>query len=82
MFYMSGYFVGYMVVLVVISVGDICVVGDVIFVEWNFVFNFVEKWCYWVFVCFVNFYEGWKFVEEIDKCVDYVLLCYDEEVNV
>ena len=30
---------------------------------------------------FVNSYEGWKFVEEIDKREDYVLPCHDEVAN-
>ena len=30
---------------------------------------------------FVNSYEGWKSVEEIDKRADYVLPCHDEEAN-
>ncbi|MEM9783624.1 MAG: N-acyl homoserine lactonase family protein, partial [Pseudomonadota bacterium] len=30
---------------------------------------------------FVNSFEGWKSVEEIDKRADYVLPCHDEQAN-
>ena len=40
-----------------------------------------EKWRHWVPARFVNSYEGWKSVEEIDKRADYVLPCHDEKAN-
>jgi len=38
-------------------------------------------WRHWVPARFVNSYEGWKSVEEIDKRADYVLPCHDEGAN-
>ena len=66
-------FCGHMAVSVKTSAGNICVVGDAIFVERNLEPNPAEKWRHWVPARFVNSYEGWKSVEEIDKCADYVL---------
>ena len=63
------------------SVGNIVVAGDAIFVERNLEPNPAEKWRHWVPARFVNSYEGWKSVEEIDKRADYVLPCHDEVAN-
>jgi len=57
------------------------VVGDAIFVERNLEPNPSEAWRHWVPARFVNSYEGWKSVEEIDKRADYVLPCHDEVAN-
>jgi glyoxylase-like metal-dependent hydrolase (beta-lactamase superfamily II) len=81
MFHTPGHSVGHMAVTVATSAGDICVVGDAIFVERNLDPNPAEKWRHWVPARFVNSYEGWKSVEEIDKRADYVLPCHDEEAN-
>ena len=61
--------------------GDTVVAGDAIFVERNLEPNPAEAWRYWVPARFVNSYEGWKSVEEIDKRADYVLPCHDEAAN-
>jgi glyoxylase-like metal-dependent hydrolase (beta-lactamase superfamily II) len=61
--------------------GDIVVAGDAIFVERNLAPNPAEGWRYWVPARFVNSYEGWKSVEELDKRADYILPCHDAEAN-
>jgi len=81
MFHTPGHSVGHMAVSVETTAGTICVVGDAIFVERNLDPNPSEAWRYWVPARFVNSYEGWKSVEEIDKRADYVLPCHDEEAN-
>jgi N-acyl homoserine lactone hydrolase len=40
-----------------------------------------KMWRYWVPARFVNSWEGWKSVEEIDKRADYVLPCHDKVAN-
>ena len=77
MFHTPGHSVGHMAVSVATSMGDIVVCGDAIFEERNLEPNADEKWRYWVPARFVNSYEGWKSVEEIDKRADYVLACHD-----
>ena len=81
MFHTPGHSVGHMAVSVATSAGDICVVGDAIFVERNLEPNPAESWRYWVPARFVNSYEGWKSVEAIDKRADYVLPCHDADAN-
>ena len=81
MFHTPGHSVGHMGVTVATSAGDIVVAGDAIFVERNLEPNPAEKWRHWVPARFVNSYEGWKSVEEIDKRADYVLPCHDEVAN-
>ena len=81
MFHTPGHSVGHMAVTVATSAGDIVVAGDAIFVERNLEPNPAEKWRYWVPARFVNSYEGWKSVEEIDKRADYVLPCHDAAAN-
>ena len=76
-----GHSVVHMAVSVKTSAGNICVVGDAIFVERNLEPNPAEKWRHWVPARFVNSYQGWKSVEEIDKCADYVLPCHDAAAN-
>ena len=67
---MCNRFCAYLGVTVATSAGDIVVAGDAIFVERNLEPNRAEKWCQWVLARFVNSYEGWKSVEEIDKRAD------------
>jgi len=81
MFHTPGHSVGHMAVTVATAMGDIVVAGDAIFVERNLDPNPAEGWRYWVPARFVNSYEGWKSVEEIDKRADYVLPCHDEAAN-
>lgn len=81
MFHTPGHSVGHMAVTVSTAMGDIVIAGDAIFLERNLEPNPAEKWRYWVPARFVNSYEGWKSVEEIDKRADYVLPCHDEEAN-
>ncbi|MEM6728929.1 MAG: MBL fold metallo-hydrolase, partial [Pseudomonadota bacterium] len=81
MFHSPGHSVGHMCVTVATSAGDIVVAGDAIFVERNLEPNPAEAWRHWVPARFVNSYEGWKSVEEIDKRADYVLPCHDEAAN-
>jgi N-acyl homoserine lactone hydrolase len=81
MFHTPGHSVGHMAVTVATSAGDIVIAGDAIFQERNLEPNPEEGWRYWVPARFVNSYEGWKSVEEIDKRADYVLPCHDEAAN-
>jgi len=81
MFHTPGHSVGHMAVSVATSAGDIVICGDAIFEERNLEPNPTEKWRFWVPARFVNSYEGWKSVEEIDKRADYVLPCHDEIAN-
>ena len=81
MFHTPGHSVGHMAVSVATSAGDIVVCGDAIFEERNLGPNPAETWRYWVPARFVNSYEGWKSVEELDKRSDYVLPCHDYEAN-
>jgi len=81
MFHTPGHSVGHMAVSVKTSAGDIVLCGDAIFEERNLEPNPDEMWRYWVPARFVNSYEGWKSVEEIDKRADYVLPCHDYEAN-
>ncbi|MFV0361316.1 N-acyl homoserine lactonase family protein [Tropicimonas sp.] len=78
MFHTPGHSVGHMAVTVATSAGDIVICGDAIFNERNLEPNADEMWRYWVPARFVNAYEGWKSVEEIDKRADYVLACHDK----
>ncbi len=77
MFPTPGHSVGHMGVTVATTGGDIVICGDAIFEARNLEPNVEEKWRYWVPARFVNSYEGWKSVEEIDKRADYVLPCHD-----
>ena len=77
MFPTHGHSVGHMAVTVATSLGDIVICGDAIFEERNLEPNPDEGWRYWVPARFLNSYEGWKSVEEIDKRADYVLACHD-----
>ena len=52
-----GHSVVHMAVSVKTSAGNICVVGDAIFVERNLEPNPAEKWRHWVPARFVNSYE-------------------------
>ncbi|MDE0852448.1 MAG: N-acyl homoserine lactonase family protein, partial [Yoonia sp.] len=61
--------------------GDIVIAGDAIFQERNMEPNPAEMWRYWVPARFVNSYEGWKSVEEMDKRADYILACHDKVAN-
>jgi glyoxylase-like metal-dependent hydrolase (beta-lactamase superfamily II) len=79
MFPTHGHSVGHMGVTVATTGGDIVICGDAIFEARNLEPNVDEKWRYWVPARFVNSYEGWKSVEEIDKRADYVLPCHDIE---
>jgi N-acyl homoserine lactone hydrolase len=81
MVYTPGHSVGYMAVTVATSAGDIVIAGDAIFEERNLEPNPEEGWRYWVPTRFVNSYEGWKSVEEIDKPADYVRPCHDHAAN-
>ena len=81
MFHTPGHSVGHMGVTVTTSMGDIVIAGDAIFCERNLDTNPSEKWRHWVPARFVNSFEGWKSVEEIDKRADYVLHCNDEPAN-
>ena len=81
MFPTPGHSVGHMAVSVATEAGDIVVCGDAIFEERNLAPNAEEKWRYWVPARFVNSYEGWKSVEELDKRADYVLPCHDHVAN-
>ena len=81
MFHTPGHSVGHMAVTVATTAGDIVIAGDAIFVERNLDPNPAEQWRYWVPARFVNSFEGWKSVEEIDKRADYVLPCHDEAAN-
>ncbi|MDE2792880.1 MAG: N-acyl homoserine lactonase family protein [Paracoccaceae bacterium] len=81
MFHTPGHSVGHMAVSVATSVGEIVVCGDAIFNLRNLEPNAAEGWRYWVPARFVNSYEGWKSVEEIDKRSDYVLPCHDRLAN-
>jgi len=81
MFHTPGHSVGHMAVSVATEAGDIVVCGDAIFEERNLAPNAGEKWRYWVPARFVNSYEGWKSVEEVDKRADYVLPCHDHVAN-
>ena len=81
MFPTPGHSVGHMAVSVATSAGDIVVCGDAIFEERNLDPNPAEKWRFWVPARFVNSYEGWKSVEELDKRADYVLPCHDQKAN-
>ncbi|MCY4446858.1 MAG: N-acyl homoserine lactonase family protein [Rhodobacteraceae bacterium] len=82
MFPTPGHSVGHMAVTVATAMGDIVVCGDAIFEERNLDPNPAEKWRFWVPARFVNSYEGWKSVEELDKRADYVLPCHDYDANV
>ena len=55
--------------------------GDAIFQERNLEPCAAEGWRYWVPARFVNSYEGWKSVEELDKRADVILPCHDEAAN-
>nr|MCU0902110.1 N-acyl homoserine lactonase family protein [Cypionkella sp.] len=81
MFPTPGHSVGHMAVSVATSAGDIVIAGDAIFQERNLEPNPEEGWRYWVPARFVNSYEGWRSVEEIDKRADYVLACHDKVAN-
>ncbi|MEL6921497.1 MAG: N-acyl homoserine lactonase family protein, partial [Pseudomonadota bacterium] len=81
MFHTPGHSVGHMAVTVATSMGDIVVAGDAIFQERNMEPNPDEGWRYWVPARFVNSYEGWKSVEELDKRADYILACHDKVAN-
>ena len=81
MFPTPGHSVGHMAVTVATSSGDIVVCGDAIFEERNLEPNPAEQWRYWVPARFMNSYEGWKSVEELDKRADYVLPCHDHVAN-
>jgi len=81
MFHTPGHSVGHMAVTVATSMGDIVIAGDAIFLERNLEPNPSEMWRHWVPARFVNSWEGWKSVEEIDKRADYVLPCHDEVAN-
>ncbi len=81
MFPTPDHSVGHMGVTVATAAGVICVVGDAIFVERNLEPTPSGQWRYWVPARFVNSYEGWKSVEEIDKRADYVLPCHNEGAN-
>jgi len=81
MFPTPGHSVGHMAVSVATRAGAIVIAGDAIFVERNLEPNPAEMWRYWVPARFVNAWEGWKSVEEIDKRADYVLPCHDYEAN-
>jgi len=81
MFHTPGHSVGHMAVTVATSAGDIVVAGDAIFQERNMEPNPEEGWRYWVPARFVNSFEGWKSVEELDKRADYILACHDKVAN-
>ncbi|MYI67765.1 MAG: N-acyl homoserine lactonase family protein [Boseongicola sp. SB0673_bin_14] len=81
MFPTPGHSVGHMAVSVATNAGDIVVCGDAIFEERNLEPNPAEMWRYWVPARFVNSYDGWKSVEELDKRADYVLPCHDHAAN-
>ena len=70
-----------MAVTVETSKGDIVIAGDAIFQERNMEPNPAEMWRYWVPARFVNSFEGWKSVEELDKRADYILACHDKVAN-
>jgi hypothetical protein len=70
-----------MAVTVATAMGDIVVAGDAIFQERNMEPNPDEGWRYWVPARFVNSFEGWKSVEELDKRADYILACHDKVAN-
>lgn len=72
MFHWLGYSVGHMRVFVKLSIGDIRVVGDAIFVECKLKPNLAVKWRHWLSERCVNSCEGWKSIDGIDKLVDYV----------
>ena len=72
MFHWLGYSVGHMPVFVKLSIGDIRVVGDAIFVECKLKPNPAVKWRHWLPERCVNSCEGWKSIEGIDKLDDYV----------
>jgi len=78
MFHTPGHSVGHMAVTVATSAGDIVVCGDAIFQARNLEPNPSEMWRYWVPARFVNSFEGWRSVEEIDKRADYILACHDK----
>lgn len=78
MFPTPGHSVGHMAVTVATEAGDVVLCGDAIFQERNLEPNPDEGWRYWVPARFVNAYEGWRSVEEIDKRADYVLACHDK----
>ncbi|MCY4304413.1 MAG: N-acyl homoserine lactonase family protein [Aestuariivita sp.] len=82
MFHTPGHSVGHMAVSVATSAGDIVICGDAIFEERNLEPNPSEFWRYWVPARFLNSYQGWKSVEEIDKRADYVLPCHDHDANI
>ncbi len=82
MFHTPGHSVGHMAVSVATNAGDIVVCGDAIFEERNLEPNPAELWRYWVPARFVDSYQGWKSVEELDKRSDYVLPCHDYDANV